>query len=251
MQDPLDPEEFEFFCKALTRLKDTQVPFMVGGAYALERYTGIIRRTKDIDVFVRPGDCERVLDVLGEAGYGTELTDPMWLAKAIHGDYLLDIIFCSGNGLCTVDDVWFAHAPESEVLGISVRLCPAEEMLWQKMFIMERERFDGADVAHLIHACGPRLDWHRLLRRIDPHWEVMLAHLVLFDFIYPGDRDRVPLWVKDELIGRLQNKLASPLLPDDERLCQGTLISRYQYLVDLRQWDHRDARPVLPVDAAA
>jgi hypothetical protein len=27
-----------------------------------------------------------------------------------------------------------------------------EEMVWQKAFIMERERFDGADVVHLIQA---------------------------------------------------------------------------------------------------
>ena len=88
-----------------------------------------------------------------------------------------------------------------------------------------------------------------LLQRIDPHWEVMLAHLVLFDFIYPSERERVPRWLKDELIARLQAKLAAPA--DDEHICQGTLISRYQYLMDLRQWEYRDPRPMLPLDPAA
>src|SRR5690349_17001578 len=81
MQDTLDPEELRFFRHALTVLNEAHVPYMVGGAYALERLTGIIRRTKDIDIFVRPTDCAATLDALGDAGYGTELVDPMWLAK--------------------------------------------------------------------------------------------------------------------------------------------------------------------------
>jgi hypothetical protein len=251
MQDALELEELDFFRHSLTLLSDAEVPYLVGGAYALERYTGVIRRTKDVDIFVRPHDCDRVLEVLGDAGYGTELTDPMWLAKAFHKGYLLDIIFSSGNGMCTVDDFWFAHARTDEVLGINVKLCPAEEMLWQKMYIMERERFDGADVAHLIRELGPNLDWHRLIRRMDQHWEVMLAHLVLFDFIYPGERESVPRWVNDELLGRLREQLDAPTSSEDRRLCRGTLLSRYQYLGDLRHWEYRDARPRLPIDAAA
>jgi hypothetical protein len=251
MQDALDPEELEFFVHSLTLLNEASIPYLVGGAYAMERYTGIVRRTKDIDVFVQAHDCERVLEVLGDAGYGVELTDPMWLAKAFHEGYLLDIIFSSGNGLCGVDHLWFAHACRDEVLGIDVRLCPPEEMLWQKMYIMERERYDGADVAHLIRARGARLDWHRLLRRMDPHWELLLSHLILFDFVYPGSRHLVPSWVREQLVERLQDKLAAPVPEDDRRLCQGTLISRYQYLPDLHEWGYRDARPRLPLDPAA
>ena len=62
---------------------------------------------------------------------------------------------------------------------------------------MERERYDGADVAHLLRAHGDRLDWPRLLRRFGPHWRVLLSHLVLFGFIYPGERALVPAWVMD------------------------------------------------------
>ena len=58
-----------------------------------------------------------------------------------------------------VDDLWFTHAAPGRVLGVPVLLCPPEEMIWSKAFIMERERYDGADVAHLILACGRELDW--------------------------------------------------------------------------------------------
>src|SRR4051794_26816312 len=164
--DNVDAEERnEFYRSALSVLSGSGVPFMVGGSYALERLTGIARKTKDIDIFVLPRDCRRVLDVLGTAGYGVELHDPSWLAKAFHHRHLLDIVFNSGNGLCPVDEEWFEHAAEAEVLGVRVKLGPVEESIWQKAYIMERERFDGADVIHLILHCGRTLDWERLLRR--------------------------------------------------------------------------------------
>ena len=90
-----------------------------------------------------------------------------------------------------------------------VKLCPPRRSLWSKAFVMERERFDGADVAHLIQALGPELDWDRLLRRFGPHWRVLLAHLVLFGFIYPSQRDRIPARVLHELTDRLRKETDS------------------------------------------
>src|SRR5581483_354665 len=144
-----------------------------------------------------------------------------------------NIIFNSGNGCCPVDEKWFEHALPTEVLGIPVNLCPPEEIIWQKAFIMERERYDGADVAHLLRACGDTLDWRRLLDRFGPYWRVLLAHLVLYDFVYPGHPSPIPKWVLQELSGRLQRDSDSNT---DPALCCGTLLSREQYLVDVTEW---------------
>src|SRR5262245_37181364 len=107
---------------------------------------------------------------------------------------------------------------------------------------MERERYDGADVAHLFRALGPGLDWHRLLRRFGPHWRVLLSHVVLFGFIYPGERWRIPAGVTRELTERLLAEAGAP--GTDEGLCNGTLLSRAQYLPDVSRWGYRDARLV-------
>ena len=69
-----------------------------------------------------------------------------------------------------------------------VRLSPAEEMIWSKAFIQERERFDGADVMHLLREIGPSLDWPRLLMRFGDYWRVLLSHLIMFGFVYPDKR---------------------------------------------------------------
>src|SRR4028119_74474 len=151
-QDYLDPKSRAFYCQVLKTFTASGIPFLVGGAYAFERYTGIARHTKDLDLFVRRNDCPRILEVLSKAGYRTEVTLPHWLAKAFYGESFVDLIFNCANGYGAVDDIWFEHAIEEEVLGMPVRICPVEEMICSKAFIMARDRFDGADVAHLLRA---------------------------------------------------------------------------------------------------
>jgi hypothetical protein len=229
-----------FYCDALGALEQGGIEFLVGGAYALQRYTDICRDTKDFDIFVRPEDAERCLSVLEAAGWQTELSFPHWLGKAFCGENFVDVIFASGNGVCAVDNEWFEHAVETEILGRPVKLCPAEEMIWSKAFIMERERYDGADIQHILRASAPCLDWSRLLRRFGPHWRVLLSHLILFGFVYPAEQDRLPVSVMRELLALLQRELASH--PIQRKLCQGTLLSREQYLSDIEQWGYPDAR---------
>ena len=235
----VDPAARAYYCRVMGRLADSGIPFLVGGAYAFERYTGITRNTKDFDLFLHPRDVNRALEALTAAGCETDLPFPHWLAKASCGEDVVDIIFSSGNGIALVDDTWFQHSVADTVLGVEVRLIPPEEMIWSKAFIMERERFDGADVAHVLRACGDTLDWRRLLERFGPHWRVLLTHVIMFGFIYPCERTRVPAAVVRELMGRLDTELTRP---GRERVCQGTLVSRAQYLVDVEEWDYADPR---------
>lgn len=234
------PEKAELYRNALEMLNRSGVSYMVAGSYAFQYFAGISRSTKDFDIFVRPRDVRRVLDVLTHAGFKTEIAFSHWLAKAHHGDKFIDIIFNSGNGVAEVDDEWFAHAVDEQVLGVAVKLSPAEEMIWSKSMIMERERYDGADVAHLLRHCSGLLNWDRLVRRFGPHWRILLSHIVLFGFIYPGERALVPSWVCRELVDRLLAELDAPTR--NSKLCQGTLLSRGQYLVDVDEWGYEDAR---------
>jgi hypothetical protein len=234
------PERAELYRTTLEMLNRSGVPYMVGGTYAFQYYAGIARTTKDFDIFVRPQDVQRVLDVLTRAGFKTEIAFSHWLAKAHHGDRFIDVIFCSGNGVAVVDDEWYAHAVDEEVLGVPVKLCPAEEMIWSKSMIMERERYDGADVSHLFRHCSGLLNWERLVRRFGSNWRVLLTHLVLFGFIYPGERALIPSAVMRDLINRLLAELDVPTR--DSKLCQGPLLSRAQYLVDVDDWGYEDAR---------
>src|SRR5437867_5491397 len=229
----------DFHLRSVTALQDANVPFLIGGAYVVEVYAGVSRRTKDFDLYVRPNHAEAALKALACAGYATDLTFPHWLAKAKRGRDCVDLIFRAGNGLCEVDDSWFQRAHDDELLGLHVKLCAPEEMIWMKAYIMERERFDGADIAHILVSCAEKLDWLHLVDRFGPDWRVLLSHLILFGYIYPGERAHIPAAITEDLIARLRSE-STAAAPD--RVCRGTLLSRKQYLVDILEWEFRDAR---------
>jgi hypothetical protein len=106
---------------------------------------------------------------------------------------------------------------------------------------MARERFDGADIAHLIQARGRDLDWRRLVDRFasgrNGGERILLAHVLAFGFAYPAERNKVPEWVVDELINRIR---AEP--PTDGKVCRGTMLSWDQYLPDVNERGYVDAR---------
>jgi hypothetical protein len=220
-------------------LNRANVPFLVGGAFAFIHQAGIDKSTKDLDLFAKPTDVQRLLEACAGAGYETELVFSHWLAKIRSPEGFIDVIFSSGNGVAVVDDGWFEHAKSREVLSVPVKIAPAEETIWSKAFVMERERFDGADVTHLILALGARLDWKRLVDRFGVHWRILLAHVVMFGFVFPSARSKVPDWVLQDLLQRLQ---AEGSADASDPVCYGTLLSWSQYLGDVLGGSFRDAR---------
>lgn len=226
--------------RAMKVLQERELPFLVAGAYALALFTGIRRHTKDFDIFVSQTDVERCLSALGEAGFETELTSGVWIAKARLNGEFVDLIFNSGNAVSPVDESWFERAEGVELLGLDVLLCPVEEMIWTKSFVMERERFDGADVAHLLRARAQDIDWEHILALFGEHWRVLLSHLILFEYIYPSKKDLIPPPVMRKLLGRAVEEQDQP--PPKTKICRGTMLSRTQYLVDVDRWGCLDAR---------
>jgi putative nucleotidyltransferase-like protein len=236
-----EQEEADAHRDALRVLQEKGFDPMVGGAYALRAHTGIWRDTKDLDLFLRKDRIEQALAALDAAGYRTEYTDRLWIAKAYAGAWFVDLIFSSGNGIATVDEHWQRRAGTQKVLGIDALVVPAEEMIWSKAFIQERERFDGADIHHLLRCKGAKLDWEHLLNRFGQrHWEVLFVHLVTFRYAFPCDKEQIPAWVMHELIGRLREKEQQRAAPD--RICRGTLLSRQQYLHETNVQGYADAR---------
>lgn len=244
--DLFDQQTCDFYLRSLNLLDQSGVPYLVGGAYSLAYHAGIIRHTKDLDVFVRAAHVPRVIEMFEWNGYRTQATFPHWLGKAFDPDdetTFVDVIYGSGNGLCPVDDDWFEHAVRGMVLGRPARLVPAEEVIWTKCFICERERFDGGDVNHLIQARGATLDWRRLITRFAGHERVLLAHLLLFGYVYPGERAKVPAAVLREIFDKAEAEPPVPAGPGaGARVCMGTFISREQYLTDVHQRGYEDAR---------
>jgi hypothetical protein len=233
-----EKEAHSFYREALEMLNGSGANYMLGGAFAFFHYTGIYRDTKDLDVFCKSTEYPKILKFFGDKGYKTELTDARWLAKIFKNEYFIDIIFDTTNNICRVDDLWYTHAVKAQFKGIDVLLVAPEELIWCKIYVQNRERFDGADVNHLLLKTGKHLDWKRLLFHMEQHWHLLLAQLIIFQFVYPAEyHEIIPKWLFDDLMSRAheQYDLPSPL----EKVCRGPIIDQTQYSIDIKEWDYK------------
>jgi len=230
--------EREVYRLAMTALNRAGVPFVVSGLYAIYEYTGIYRQTKDLDLFFEPGHVIEAAHVLRDEGFELHLEEPHWLAKALLGEKQIDLIYGMGNGIAFIDAEWYRHSRPGILAGMPVRVSPPEDLIWHRLFVSERHRFDMSDVLHLILCRGSEMDWDRLIERVHEHWRLLLAQIHFFDYAYPGHRDRVPQSARDAL----QRRAAEEVPTDDPTVCNGTLISRFSFSIDVNDWGFRDLR---------
>jgi hypothetical protein len=224
--------------RALVALRDSGIPFMIGGAYALGVHTQIHRETKDLDLFTLPSLCPDILRLFSNLGCPSRMVARHWLGKVNMEDAAIDIITGLRNGMSQVEQSWFDRAHDALLFEIPVKILAPEEMIWSKAFVMERDRYDGADIVHLIRACAARMDWDRLLACFGPYWLLLLNHLVTFSFVYPADRHRLPDW----LVRNLSERWKCQGDTSGAAVCQGTLLSHTQYGHDLNHLGLLDAR---------
>lgn len=227
------PEQRDMFVEVLSLFKMRGIPFAVSGAFALNQHTGIWRDTKDLDLFLTQQEVACALDALSSAGFETEVADPVWLWKARRGDYFVDLITGMSNAALSVRHDWIERASHAEILGIPVKVLAAEELIASKLFVTRRERFDGADIVHVIHGTAGKLDWNRILHLIGEHWMVLLWVLVLYEYVYPAQSLYVPRTLWSDLLARLRSELDHPNPHADFR---GSLIDDKMFAIDAEEW---------------
>ena len=228
-----------FYADCLRALREAEIPFLVGGGHAVSLHTGVPRASKDLDVFCRAGDYPRILTRFQHSGgYEIEVEDERWIGKIRRNSWFVDVIFSSTSEAAPVTDRWFDEECTAQLFGIEVRVLPPTELIWSKLFVQDRFRYDGADIAHVLLRQIDRIDWRRLLAYADQHWEVLLAHLLNFRFVYPSERNNIPRWLLDELLDRLRHQAELP--EPQTRVCRGRHFSRADYLADITEWGFAD-----------
>jgi hypothetical protein len=233
---PREPEAFYVECLRL--LEGSEIPYLLAGTYAVNAHTGLDRVSKDLDIFCKAGDYPRILTHFQRSGYETEVEDERWIAKIKRECWFADVIFSSTNAVAPVTERWFEEICTARLYDVEVRVLPPTELVWSKLFVQDRCRYDGADIAHVILRQGERIDWKRLLDYADQYWEVLLAHLINFRFIYPSERSSIPRWLINELLERLQQQAELPR--PQTKVCRGRHFSRIEYLMDVTVWGFAD-----------
>jgi predicted nucleotidyltransferase len=226
-------EQKSLFREVLALLEQKGVSYAVAGAFALQEHTGICRDTKDLDLFLTPESAALALQYLREAGFDCEVCDLVWLFKAHRDAFFVDLITGMSNAAILVDDSWIRLATPAVVHGVQTRVLAAEELVVSKLFVARRERFDGADIAHVIYGTQGKLDWPRILRLVGEHWEILLWALVLFRYVYPAQTQYVPAEVWRDLLSRFQDAVAHPDLTAKFR---GSLVDDKMFAIDANEW---------------
>jgi hypothetical protein len=238
--------ERQIYQQALGALNQAGVRYVVSGLYALYEYTGIYRKTKDLDLFLEPAAVVGAAHVLKEAGFTVYLEQSHWIAKAIKDEKQTDLIFGMGNGLDFIDELWYQRSRPGILAATPVRIAPPEDLIWHRLYVSERHRSDMADVQHLLLARGAELDWEHLLQRVGDHWRLLAAQIHLFDFTYPGHRPHVPSWVREKLAQMTHDTIDEVGNPKE---CHGTMISRFSFTIDVNEWGFQDPRKKLVLAA--
>jgi hypothetical protein len=232
------PEAVDFYVESLRLLKESGVPFLLSGTYALSCFTGIVRPTKDLDVFCKPSDAPKILAFFKDHGYEIEIEDERWIGKVWRGDNFFDVIYNISSANIAITDEWFEVVHEAEVYGTRVRVTPPTQFILSKLFLQTRYRYDGADVVHTILRKHDQIDWKWLLTAMELYWEVLLINILNFRFVYPTERDLVPRWLFEELIERLLAQDKMP--PAGVKICRGRALSPTDFVIDVSEWGFAD-----------
>lgn len=229
----------------LQLLEDSRIPYAVSGAFSLRQHTGICRYTKDLDLFLTAENSTAALCCLRAAGMECEVKDPVWLSKAVRDGYFVDLITGMSNGLITVQDSWIERSRPAVIYGVETRVLAPEELVASKIFVAKRERFDGADIAHVIYGTYGEFDWKRELELVGPHWEMLLWSLMLFRYVYPAQSHYVPSEIWCDLLTRFAHEVKNP---NPNALFRGSLVDENMFAIDVDEWELanllKDARKV-------
>ena len=236
--------EADLFRRWLAVLRRTGVPFALGGAYAQYGFTGVWRDSKDLDAFVRPEDVRAVLDAFEADGFETELRDTRWLAKVHSAPHLLDILFAVRHMTrLRIGDEWLRTAVAARFLQVPTRLLRPEEIIATKVYVANRDRFDGADILHMIRALQGEVDWQRVVDLLEGDEEIVFWHLVLFAFAYPMHRE----WLPRELMQRAFERIGGAPEGLEARAFHGMVLDPVSFRIDVTEWGYRDAGSTPPI----
>jgi hypothetical protein len=213
------------------------IPYAVAGAFALQKYTGIWRITKDLDLFIKIEDIPRAITHLQEQGFRCETLDPVWLAKAHRGEYFVDLISGMSNAVIVVDDSWMTRAQPAFIAGVKSQIVSPEDLIGSKLFVTRRERFDGADIAHIIYRTQGKIEWARVTELAGEHWEILLWALMLFRYVYPAHTAYVPAPLWQELLSRYMHLVQHP---DPQAPFRGSLVDDNIFSIDMKDWGLED-----------
>jgi hypothetical protein len=199
---PIPAGQWEIYRRVIDAAAAREIPFALGGAFALAAHTGAWRDTKDLDLYVLPRYRDAMIQIVRSAGladyYDKLPYDRWWIYRAVADGTILDVIWAMANHRAEIDELWMS-GPAVEIHGRKLPVLPPEAMIWDKLYILQRDRCDWPDVMNLIFYTGSQVDWELLTARMGDHLPLLAAALLVFRWIAPGRAEGLPAWLWERL----------------------------------------------------
>lgn len=218
----IPPDQWAVYSCVLDKVRDQQVPFALGGGLAVGVYTGRLRNTKDLDIYVLPEDRDRVVGIMMDCGledyFEKKPYDRGWIYRGNSGDVIVDAIFAMANRRAVVDAGWLERGPMIPMFDREIRVIPPEELIWSKLYVVQRDRCDWPDILNMVYATGAHLDWQHLLARVAEDTPLLKGVLSMFSWVSPEKARAIPKRVWDMLglpvPGQAHDPEGRPARPD-------------------------------------
>jgi len=227
----IDPVEQDHYIRALTALNDAGINFMLGGAFAVCHYSNWWRNTHDLDIYITPDQLEKAklcIDVAGFKNMGEQMEgDNEWIYHARRDGTVIDLIYRFANLANYIQPDWFDRAPWAKFLGVDVQILPLEELIWMKIFVINRDRCDWPDIMRIIRSQCSNLNWHRLIEVLgDEHCLLLEGLIAVYDWQNPGCMECIPGEIRMYLAKNHKEYLKHPVNVEREHLLDPWLNQR-------------------------
>jgi hypothetical protein len=188
--------EWAVYLEVIRQARALGIRFAFGGAFAIAVYTGELRNTKDFDFYLLPADRDAMKEAMTRAGlrdYFDRLAyDRSWIYRASREDIIVDAIWTMANHRAEVDEHWLSRGPEVTIRGEPLRAIPIEDLIWSKLYVLQRERCDWGDVVNLIDAQTDSIDWEYLLNQLGEDAPLLTGALSVFAWLVPHRASDIP-----------------------------------------------------------
>jgi hypothetical protein len=226
----LPADEWEIYQPVLELANEIKLRFALGGGLAFSYYTRMWRNTKDMDLFVLPGSRNIAIDVLTRLGfsdyYDQVAYDRSWIYRGFRDGVIIDIIWQMANHRAEVDEGWL-KGPTAHIKGMPLQVIPVEELIFAKLYVLQRERCDWPDLLNLLFVQGAKLNWSHLRGALGDDLPLLIGLLQVFAWLCPHNAGTLSEPMRELMLHAITNANESPRCDHD---------ARRPALLDSRPW---------------
>jgi hypothetical protein len=188
--------EWDCYLPILKDADRRNLRYALGGGLAFSHYSGRLRNTKDLDLFVLEEDRDLFIGIMEAHGFGDlfeqEPYDRKWIYRGVRDGLIIDIIWMMANGRSMVDPGWTSRGPHMTLHGYPIRLLPPEELVYSKLHVLQKERCDWPDLFNILHCQSDAIDWDRLIKRVGPDLPLLSGVMSVFAWLRPELAEEIP-----------------------------------------------------------